>query len=72
MESLADLPVPKDDTSKYEDTNRAISSDTAAADEQMNEVKSAKRCDRCKEETTAVCYCVECDKSLCPRHEQVG
>ena len=30
-------------------------------------------CDKCKDgNVKAVCYCVDCDKKLCSRHEQVG
>ena len=30
-------------------------------------------CDKCKDgNVKAVCYCINCDKKLCSRHEQVG
>lgn len=29
-------------------------------------------CDKCKEEISAVCYCVDCDRKLCSKHEAVS
>lgn len=36
-----------------------------------DDIVQKSKCDRCKEETIAVCYCTVCAKKLCQHHKEV-
>ena len=55
--------VAQDEKEQSKDVNVAVNGNA----------RSEEKCDRCKDkEKSAVCYCLTCEKRLCPHHEKVG
>ena len=67
MKSLSEL----DEATSSTGTDAVANGDTASRHEDVFQCEIY--CDKCKDgNVKAVCYCADCDKKLCSRHEQVG
>lgn len=66
IECLNSLPAPE--ASDDDERDGEMPAKRARLD---SDVAAKASCDSCKNNSSAVCFCVDCGKKLCSRHEEV-